>query len=294
MKLAAVIFVALLTVTAGCQKPDPIIVDSGVPIESPIEVTPIAQPDTNQRQAAVDTTGVSPLDGTKFGAMLLVGSVEYDAGAALTHTESFSSVYFADRAKPLVINGKTVGFYGMDLGLAIAINGLPMIRLPYHLPFPGLFRDTISGYIYAKDLAGVHQPNSVFQWVIGTSSVIGSFNLSITTPDNIQVISPAGGSILPRNQDLLLRWTGRGNVNIVISVVNPLTKKTRPLFNLHPRLNTGRAILDYRILQLLPRERTFVFTFVIDNRDTTQAIGLYPAKILVQAASVHNSYVEFQ
>ena len=294
MKLVAVIAVALLSFAAGCQKPDPIIMDSGERTERVVEVTPIAQPDTNQTQTSVDTTGVSPLDAARFGALVLIANVEYDGGVLGAHTESFSSVFFADRDKPLIFNGKTLGFFGMDLGLAITINGLPMIRLPHRIPYPGMIRDTVTGYIYAKDLAGVHQPNTVFRWDVPLASAIGAFNVSITTPDNVQVLAPAGGSVLSRNRDLLMRWTGQGNLNVVISVVNPLTKKTRPLMNLHPRLNTGRALIDARILQLLPPERFFVFTFIIANKYERLVVGPYPGLILVQAASVHNSYVEFQ
>jgi hypothetical protein len=63
---------------------------------------------------------------------------------------------------------------------------------------------------------------------------------------------------------------------------------------IHPANNEGKAVIDPRILQLLPRERFFMFSFIIANRDEKKSMGQYPGRILVQAASVHNSYVEFQ
>lgn len=294
MKLQPILYGLILAVAAGCQKPDPIVVDSGESTERLVEVTPLAAPDTDQTFTSVDTTGVTPQDASSFAAFVLISKVQYDAGAAGTHTESFSSVYFADRTTPLQFNGKTIGFFGLDLSPAITINGLPMFRFPHRVRVPGVLRDTAFGFVYLKDLVGLHQPNSLYTWSIPTASVVGSFSTSIMTPDNVQILAPAGGSVLPRNRDLLLRWTGKGDLNVVISVMNPVSKKTRPIMKLHPRFNTGRAIIDQRVLQLLPPERFFVFTFVIANRFERLVVAPYQGMILVQAASVHNSYIEFQ
>jgi hypothetical protein len=292
MKLASGVCSILLVVAAGCQKPDPVVVDPVESTEGLVEVTPIAAPDTNQTLTSVDTTGVTPQDAANFTAFVLIANVEYDAGPAGSATQAFSTVYFADRANPFFFNGKTLGFFGLDLSPAITINGLPMIRLPHRLRVPGVLRDTTFGYVYAKDLVGLHQPNTMYTWAVPTVSAMGAFSTSIVTPDNVQVLAPAGGSVLPRNRDLLLRWTGKGELNLVISVINPLTKRVRPLMKLHPRINTGKAIIDQRVLQLLPPERFFVFTFVIANRREPPPVTPYQGSILVQAASVHNIYVE--
>jgi hypothetical protein len=294
MKPVSIICGLLLVAAVGCQKPDPVVVDQDDGTERLVEVTPIAAPDSDQTVSSVDSSGVPPHDAASFAAFLLVTKVEFDAGAAGTHTESFSTVYFADRARPLMFNGKTLGYFGLDLSPAITINDLPMFRLPHRVRVPGFLRDTLFGYFYAKDLAGLHQPNATFTWRVPITAVVGAFNVSITTPDNLQILAPAGGSVLPRNRDLLLQWTGKGDLNVVISVMHPVSKRTRPIMKLHPRFNTGRAIIDQKVLQLLPPDRYFVFTFVIANRYERLLVPPYQWTILVHAASVHNSYVEFQ
>jgi len=60
-------------------------------------------------------------------------------------------------------------------------------------------------------------------------------------------------------------------------------------------VNTGRAILNARVLAMLPRDRRFwVFTFVLANRDTSLVVGGFQGGVLIQAASVYNSYVELR
>jgi hypothetical protein len=296
MKKLMFIAATVLGLAGGCQKLDPVIVDPGEPTGSELELTTLGLPDTNLTITSIDTSGVFPSDVIRFSGFLLLNTVKYDAGPVGIRSEAFSSVYFADRSRPLLVNGKTVGFFGLELMSnllqPLTINSLSMLRVPYRLRFPGAVRDTSFGFAYVRDLTGAHQPNMLYTWRVPSPMNIDAFSAQVITPDNVQVLAPLGGSVLPRNREMILRWTGKGDLDIIISVVNPLTKKTRPVMKLRPRVNIGKAVVDARILSLLPRERYFAFTFIIANRYERMVVGKFPGTILVQAASVYNSYIE--
>ncbi|MEW6510824.1 MAG: hypothetical protein AB1428_07685 [Bacteroidota bacterium] len=288
----------ILLAAAGCQKPDPVVVDPGETTSPKIEVTPIAPADTNAGGTSVDSTGVPPGDATRFSAFLLVSRVVYDAGPAATHVETFSTAYFADRNRPLTANGRTIGYYGIDLVsnslLPLTINDLAMFRIPYRLRIPGALRDTVFGSVFVRDVASIYQPNTVMTWRAQSPMSMSQFTTQIVTPDNVRLLEPAGGSMLRRSDPLVLRWEGRGDLFIVISRINPVTKRTIPFLKIHPKVNLGRVVIEPAILHLLPPERYFVLTFIVSNRFEKMVVGQYPGMILVQAASIHNSYVEFQ
>jgi hypothetical protein len=123
---------------------------------------------------------------------------------------------------------------------------------------------------------------------------LNGFKDSVQTPEDLTVQAPAGGSVLSRSKQVDLRWSGSGNLVIVISTYNPVTGKTKPVLQLQPVVNTGKAVIDPHVLQLLPQVRNFVFTFIIANRFDRLLGGMPKDRILVQAASVHNSYVQLQ
>ena len=82
---------------------------------------------------------------------------------------------------------------------------------------------------------------------------------------------------------------------IVLSAYNPIGKQSRPILKMRPLANRGHARVSAAILQALPSDRYYVFTFIVANRKEVR-IDRNGASVLVlaQAASVHNVYVEFQ
>jgi hypothetical protein len=308
MKYLAHVLLVVTLVVVGCQKPDAVVVNPDNESAAGFELTNLSSVDTNfVATSSVDSTGLFPEDTKKFTSFLLLNSVKYDAGNGVSGV-TYSTAYFGDHDRPFVMNGHTYGYYEYDpdpiMHRGWTLNGLPMDRRPYRIHVPsassGPAGDTTLGYYYVRVLAN-YRPNSYYTWRSGFSfAVVDSSGFSVKSPDDLQVLSPAGGSILSREKQLELRWTGEGSLDIVISVIDPSfspanTTGIKPLLNLHPKVNTGRAILESRILQLLPKGRFFVFTFILRSRDERQpVVGSFSGGILIQAASLYNSYVQLE
>src|SRR5271169_372848 len=139
----------------------------------------------------------------------------------------------------------------------LKIGGIPMVRFPYKIHIGS--RDTAFGYVYRAAFASL-KPKTSFDWDDpGPDPVLSPFKDSVQTPEDLQVLSPAGGSILSRSKQVDMRWTGSGNIVIVISTYNTVTGKTRPVLQLQPAVNTGKAVIEPRLLALLPQTKDFVF-----------------------------------
>jgi hypothetical protein len=276
----------------GCEQPAevelrPVEVDGGVVVSS------IAEADTGLVIAPVDSSGMLPIDRYRFEASMQVTRVVYDAGAKSVDSFAVSRAYFSDRGRPVLFGGRVLAYFGLDLGV-INLNGSPMLKRFYRIPIPRVGRDTIAGVEYISNLTQEYKPNTVYEWSL--SGIVGQgFRPSIQSPDDLRVLSPVGGSIVPKGRDLLLRWTGKGNVWIVISAYDPVTKSSKPLLHIVPTdAGRNRAVLSSQTLRLLPANRFYWFTFTFYNRLERGGMGQYPGKILIQAASVYNSLVELR
>ncbi|HEX9007360.1 MAG TPA: hypothetical protein VF889_08690, partial [Bacteroidota bacterium] len=190
---------------------------------------------------------------------------------------------------------KIFGYYGVDIRPALAspltVNGLALFAVPHIVRVLGM--PFAYGTEFRRELLMTRPwTDTLVSWRAKTDSV-GTIDTSIQAPGTISVLAPAAGSILPRNQDLKLQWNATGNIVIYLSVMDPLTKRPRPLLMLVPGTNTGRARVPAKVLGALPpRDRLYLLTFVLANRKEHVAIGKYDA--LVQAASVYNSYIQFR
>jgi len=299
MKKLPVIFACLLFACQfGCQKPSPLTVEP--PADAPagaLEVTVVSNPDTNIAVSPVDSSGLLPGDQTQYSGLFLVNTVKYDNGHGLLSV-AYASAYFGDRKRPFVVNGKTLGYWGVDImpmtTLPLKVGGIVMTRVPFKIHVGT--RDTTFGYMYRAVFASL-QPKSSFDWDDQQPDPIMSptaFHDTVQTPEDLRVLAPAGGSVLSRTKALQLRWVGGGPIRIVISTYNVLTGKTRPVLQLKPDVNTGSAVIDPSLLALLPLARNYVFTFVIANRSDRLLGQQQQDRTLVQAATVYNTYVQFQ
>jgi hypothetical protein len=299
MRNLAVLVCVTFLCQAGCQKPAPLTVEPPAsPPAGTLSVTLLANPDTNIAVNPIDSVGVLPTDQTNYSGLFLVNSVKYDYGHGAISGAS-ASAYVGDRNRPLVVNGKIIGYYGIDLMpsaiFPLRIGGIPMVRYPYKIHIGN--RDTTFGFMYRAPLPAF-QFKSSYDWDDprpDTTRLTAVFRDTIATPEDLKVLAPAGGSILSRTKPLELRWTGNGNLTIIVSSYNLVTGRTKPILQLQPSANTGSAFIEPHVLQLLPQTKYFVFTFIIANKGDRQLVGLSASdRILVQAASVYNSYVQFQ
>lgn len=292
MKLPIVILTVFLIFLAGCQEPSPVQL---LPDSNELELTAIPLADTNYAVGQVDSMAVLPGDQLRFAGQITINKVTYD-GPGVFRTHARARVLFEDRNREVRHQLRRFGYYGIDLG-TVHLNGSPMARVPHRVPIRRILADSIvmAGVEYTADILEEYEPNTIYTWSAPAPDSISPFTASIHTPDELTVQSPAGGSIISRNRDLPLRWTGRGNLAIIISAYDPGTRRVRPFLHLRPRTNTGVALLNARILAMLPGDRRFwVFTFVLANRDTSLVVGGFQGGVLIQAASVYNSYIELR
>ena len=278
-------------IALGCQQP------SGIELKSDpadeIEVIPLTEADSTVDRPSIDTSAVLPADFDTYRGIMVVNRVKYDAGIRVDSV-AFSRVFFADTTRPVQFQGRIVGYYGLPLGV-VALNGGVMLPVPHRVQLRRVLRDSIAGVEYLRDLTTTFQANTQYVW-LATGGAFGSFAASIHSPDNLTVLSPRGGSVLSRNENLETRWTGQGDsISIIISSFNVLTHRVNPLLHLKPRVNRNRAIIPAKILRALPRDRFFyVLTFVVANRSRSNVFGGYGGKVIVQSASVYNCYVEIR
>jgi len=284
-----------LILLAGCQQPADVELTPDED-QSTLEVRSVVVPDTNLSLGSIDTLAVLPEDQMSFKAHFLVHRITTDAAAG-RNVLAYARVFFADSSVRWL--GQTVGFDGKSLG-SVVLNGVPMTQIAHRIPISTSVltaRDTsiIRGVEYVADLTGSYLPAKGYVWSYNPA-VTGLPSQSVRTPDALTVLSPLGGTVIARDRDLLLRWVGTsGRISIVLSVFEPLTKRVRPLLELRPVTNTGKAVLPAKLLESLPRlKRYYVFTFILANRSGADITQPLSGKVLAQAADVYNSFVEIR
>lgn len=297
MKTFSIIgLVLILLLLSGCQHPNPVEVITDTE-EPQLEVTSLAMVDTSVYATGVDSLAVTPSDQADYAGLLLASKIKFDGGIHWgVDSVAVSYVCVTDRSRPLEARGKVFGYYGSrlmpNLLNPVRINGLAMLERAHRIRIAGI---PISwGYEYVRDINSFYQPDIPFTWT-ATPDSLGPVEVSVQAPANLTVAHPLGGSIIPRNQDLKLAWTGQGELLIVLSAYNPLGKTSRPILKMRPLANRGRARIGAAILQALPGDRYYVFTFIMANRKEVRIDrNGASVRVLAQAASVHNIYVELQ
>lgn len=265
----------------GCKQPGEVVV---TPEDDDLQFTPVAESDTVRYLPSFDTSGVLlPQDHDRFGGFALVSSIRY-RGVAREDSFAASALYFADLTRPESLGNRIVGYYGFDLG-PVALNGSPMFRLPHNV------MGNAAGWRYLQGLTNAYLPGALYVWSAG-SSPFGPIQLSIVSPPSLRVLSPAAGEVIRRDQDIALRWTGEGDIAIVLSILGPSGRR-HPILHARPPVNRGHGLLRARMLRMLPSTRSYVVSFVLFNRQETM-VGTYPNPVLVQAASVIHVFVHLR
>jgi hypothetical protein len=286
------IILALTTVLlAACQQPSDIELQ-GDPRQSMLEVVSVKVPDTLVTFSAVDSCAILPDDQMNFWGRFVLLRVMLDGGPGYVSSFAYSNVLVSDSS--IRTASRIMGFNGMDLGI-VTLNGSLMVEVAHRIRIRTPFApDTVlvRGVEYLADLSSNYVPNQLYTWT-ATSVQYGRIDVSVRSPDNLTVESPKGGSIHSRDRDLALQWTGaNGKVTIIISAFDRFSRRSFPLLELRPRENTGRALIPASLLRQLPRRQDFVFTFILSNRRDASVVQSQGGRVLVQAASVYNSYIQ--
>ncbi len=282
---------------AGCRQPADVELQTEEGI-SEMEILPVVRPDTLIVTKAVDTSAVLPSEQVSYAGQFVVHRVTLDAGYGKVGSIAYSRAVVSDSTVRYLL--RLVGYNGVDIG-ALTINGTPMVKVPHQITVRSvLSRDTVltSGVEYVADLTRTYQPSSLYTWSALSTST-GAVSVSIQSPGKLDVLSPQGGGVYSHDRDLLLAWSaGAGQIQIVVSIFEPLTRKSVPVLALRPKANTGRGLLPASVLQQLqqqyPRSSYYVFTFILFNRKEIVVLQSQTGKVLVQAADVHNCYVELR
>lgn len=283
----------IAAVLAGCRQPADVELQTEKSITE-MEVVPIVRPDTLIVTKAVDSSAVLPSEQVSYGGQFVVHRVTVDAGYGKVDSFAYSRAVVSDSTVRYLL--RLVGYNGVDLG-TLTVNGTPMVKVPHQITVRNLLlRDTVltRGVEYVADLSRVYRPSTLYTWsALSTSS--GALSVSIQSPGRLGVLSPQGGAVYSRDRDMLLAWSGSGGqVQIVVSIFEPLSRKSVPVLALRPKVNTGKGLLPASVLRQFPRGSFFVFTFILFNRKELVVLQSQTGRVLVQAAEVHNCYVELR
>ncbi len=278
---------------AGCQQPADVELQTEKSITA-LEVVPIVRPDTLFVTSAVDTAAVLPSEQVAYAGQFVVNKITLDAGPGKVDSFAYSRVIVSDSTVRYLL--RLVGYNGVDLG-TLLLNGTAMVKVPHQITVRSvLVRDTVltRGVEYLADLSRTYQPSALYTWSAPSTST-GALNVSIPSPAKLDVLSPRGGGVYSRDRDMLLAWSGTGGqIQIIVSIYEPLTKKSIPILALRPKVNTGKGLLPASVLRQFPRVPFYVFTFILFNRKEMVFLQSQAGRVLVQAAAVHNSYVELR
>ncbi|MDH3251851.1 MAG: hypothetical protein OEM41_03610 [Ignavibacteria bacterium] len=286
MKQIITIFAVSSLMIVGCEKPSPVQVEEDALVLEP-NTLQLVDPDLDYK--AVDSSGVLPGDQQLYPGYFLINSVKFNTGAG-ERGFAYSSVFLGDRGRPVQMGGRTFGYFGVAVR-SLLLNGSPMIPIPHivRARLQSTQKDTIhAGVEYIQDLTSSYLPNQVYTWGI-FPFFFDSISVSISSPDDLAILSPAGGVIHSRDQDLGLQWRGKGNLIILLSKVNLFTGETRPLLSFRPRRDQDHAIIRAKLLRSLS-PGAYAFTFILANRQEIPTDRVHPGKILVQAASLYTTY----
>jgi len=251
-----------------------------------------------QSKSVVDTTGILNSEESRYFGVMTVSGVKYDVGGD-RQIVSYSRVSLSDRNQAVEVQGRRVGFLGLDAG-KVQIDGLDMVkskkllRIPDFL-FPGR-RDTAAGVEYilanrngrdAKDFNFRH--NSRFEWKVGGNPpLIRPFNVPVQTPEEVTVTTPKSSSVISKSEDLRVRWNGKiKGLRLVISGLRG--SELQPYFQISVKENSDGITIPAKVLNLLPTDtvQTYIFSFINSNRSIIH-LNEFPEEILVVASSVHN------
>jgi hypothetical protein len=290
VKLWLIILSSFGLLLAACKQPAEVELD-GVEPENEFEVISVDQGDSDVPVNQIDSVAVLTQDQLNFAGLFIVNNVRVDDGRGIREF-AFSKVFVADQGRPVIVPpfGRRVGHFGVFFG-DLTLNNALMTPILHRIRVRRTQGDTtiVAGFEYFQDLTSTYQANQTYVWRSD------SVEVSIQSPHELSVISPMGGSVFPRNRVLRLRWSAMERVFVIVSAREPLTERLKPILLIRPTGNQNSVLLSPKVLQLLPRTHQFVFTFVLANRKELAVDGrFFSGEILVQAASVYNSYVELR
>ena len=294
-------FIALLCL-AGCQQNSPVelaLDQSTAALE--VKVLP-AIDSTLIVDASVDTSGVMQQEEQLYPATFLVNGVKTDLGASRS-VFSYSRILLNDKRNQILDSiGNVIGYLGLDVGTAkVNTVDLPKTMRPYRTwtsfssglnagpAYTLVDQDNqpIGNFIYAA--------GQTYRFVADGHGLVTPFELAISSPEEITILEPKAGSVVFKNNDLQVLWSGKvgGTFRVLISSFDARSNiPVKPFLQVDVKEGQSSVILPAKVLQNLQvnSDGRYLFSFISMNRSVTSVPG-YTGNVLVQAASIHNVQV---
>jgi hypothetical protein len=292
MMKQAFFFLCAGALLAGCESRGPIeLRDTDLQAEN-LQVLPLPAATAPEFTLAdVDTEGVfTPASGNAFGQLTIVGVTSDDGQGGPEAEASLAHAVFYDRNAPVVVDGRTVGYAGLDFG-TVTVDDLLVTKMEKRYPFGGV--DTPAGVHYALVNRG-HAGGRGFQftgnhrydWRIDGGPSPG-FVASITSPTEIKVIGSAGGTSLSLSRTLKIRWSNHAElVRILISDLRS-DGTARPLLHLESKCSRNGVAIPSSLLQVL-RGVSRVRLSIMAQNARSETLPGYSDEIALKAVSIYN------
>ena len=291
-------FVALLWLV-GCQGNSPVelaLDQSAAALE--LKVLP-AVDSTLIVDASVDTSGVMQQEEQLYPATFLVNGVKTDLGASRS-SFSYSRILLNDKGKQITDSQhKVIGYLGLDVGNAkVNTVDLPKVLRPYRT-WTSFSPDYNAGRAYTlvdQDNQPVgnftYASGQTYRFVADGRGSVTPFELAIASPEEITVLEPKAGSVVFKNDDLQVRWSGKvgGTFRLLISSFDARSNvPVKPLLQVEVIEGSNSITVPAKVLKGLQAnsDGRYLFSFISMNRSVASVPG-YTGNVLVQAASIHN------
>jgi len=283
----------------GCQENSPVelaLDQTTAALE--VKVLPAIDP-TLIVDASVDTSGVMQQEEQLYPATFLINGVKTDLGDSRS-SFSFSRILLNEKKKPISdSSGKVIGYQGLDVGTAkVNTVDLPKVLRPFRT-WTSFSPDINAGRAYTlvdQDNLPVgnftYASGQTYRFVADGRGLVSPFELAISSPEEITILEPKAGSVVFKNDDLQIRWSGKvgGTFRVLISSFNARSNvPVKPLLQVEVKEGLNSVTLPAKVLKNLQAnsDGRYLFSFISMNRSVTSVPG-YSGNVLVQAASIHN------
>jgi hypothetical protein len=290
-------FAALLWLV-GCQENSPVelaLEQNAATLE--LKVLP-AIDSTLIVDASVDTSGVMQQEEQQYPATFLINGVKTDVGSSRS-SFSYSRILLNDKRSPIRELGKVIGYLGLDVGTAkVNTVDLPKTLRPYRTwtSFSPAYNAGRAYTLVDQDNQPVgnfsYAAGQTYRFVADGRGSVSPFELAISSPEEITILEPKAGSVVFKNDNLEVRWSGKigGSFRVLISSYSARSNTPiKPLLQVDVKEGSSSLTLPAKVLKSLQAnsDGRYLFSFISMNRSEASIPG-YTEKVLVQAASIHN------
>jgi hypothetical protein len=262
-----------------------------------VKVLPAIDP-TLIVDASVDTSGVMQQEEQLYPATFLVNGVKTDLGDSRS-SFSYSRILLNDTKKPISDSVKVIGYQGLDVGTAkVNTVDLPKVLRPFRT-WTSFSPDINAGRAYTlvdRDNQPIgnftYASGQTYRFVADGRGLVSPFELAISSPEEITILEPKAGSVVFKNDDLRISWSGKvgGTFRVLISSFSARSNvPVKPLLQVEVKEGLNSITLPAKVLKNLQpnSDGRYLFSFISMNRSVTSVPG-YAGNVLVQAASIHN------